>query len=101
LNSLCPKRRNQAIAPEHTSPIVFLCALPIRPHIRATPAAGLASESRFEIRQPYVIRPFITVDGCPMAAPKVRAIDHQAAHARGAHFGEGDFLKAESFEHVK
>jgi hypothetical protein len=76
---------------EHTSPFDFLCALPIRPRIRATPAASLAGKPRLDVRQPNIIRPSVAADRSPMAAMIVGTVDEQTAHPGGAHLGERDF----------
>jgi hypothetical protein len=73
--------------------------LPIGPHIRTFPAAGLTGESRLDVRQSDAIRPSISGDRGPMAAVVVGAIDQDAAHARGAHLGErGDFCTTTSWK---
>ena len=66
--------------------------LPIRPHIRTTPATRSAGELGLKIGQAHVICPSVAADGCPMAAVIVGAADHQAADPAGAHLGKGDFL---------
>ena len=64
----------------------------IRADISALPTAGLAGEAWLYVGQPNVIRPPFAADRGPMAALIIRAIDQQAANARGAHFAEGDLL---------
>jgi hypothetical protein len=66
----------------------------VRTYIRAAPAAGLTSKPRFQIRQADVIRPSVAADRRPMRAVIIGAINQESANARGAHFGEGDFLRA-------
>jgi hypothetical protein len=84
---------------EHTSPFDFLCALPIGPHIRAAPAASLAGKQRLQIGQSDIIRPLVAADRGPVRATIIGTIDHQAAHARGAHLGKGDLLRSFDFGH--
>ena len=60
---------------------ILLCALPIRPHLRTTPAAKLAGKSRLQIRQAHVIRPSFAADRSPMRAMVVGAAIQQPAHA--------------------
>jgi hypothetical protein len=71
---------------------IFFSRLPIRAHIRATPAASLAGKPRLEIGQADVIGPLVCIQRCPMAAVIVAAIDQQTANAGGAHLGKGDLL---------
>jgi hypothetical protein len=66
----------------------------IRPDISAPLTASLAGEARLDVGQRNVIRPPVTADRGPMAAPEIRAIDQETANAGRAHFGEGDFLLA-------
>ena len=67
-------------------PGIFLYALPIRPHIRAAPAASLAGKPRLQIGQAHLIRPSVAADRCPVAAVIIGAVDQEAAHIDGAHF---------------
>jgi hypothetical protein len=69
---------------------ICLDRMPIRPNVRAAPAARLASEPRLGVRQPAVIRPPVAADRRRMTAVIVRAIDQETANATGAHFGHGD-----------
>jgi hypothetical protein len=74
------------IGPLHFSsffvPLPFLLLpIEIRPDIRAPLAASLARKQGLDTGQPDVIR-------------------QQTAHARGAHFPEGDFLRAGEFGHA-
>jgi hypothetical protein len=64
----------------------------IRADISASLATSLAGEARLDVGQPDAIRPSVAADRGPMAAPEIRAIHQETANARGAHFGEGDFL---------
>jgi hypothetical protein len=64
---------------------------PFRPH--------LASEQRFDVGKPDVIRPSVAADRDRVAAPIIGAIDQETANAGGAHFGEGDLL-AGGFGHA-
>ena len=73
-----------------------LLPIPIEvwPDVGTQGAASLANESRFKVGQPNVARPSVAADRGPMAAP-IRAIDQQAANARGAHLSQGDLLVSE------
>jgi len=62
----------------------------VRPHIRATMAAGATDESRLYIGQPGIIRPAVAIDRERMAAAVVSAIDQQPTDALFAHVGKGD-----------
>jgi hypothetical protein len=53
-----------------------------------------------DIRQPSAIWPTVAADPCPMAALVIGAVDQEAAHASGAHLGEGDFLAGEGGVHA-
>jgi hypothetical protein len=64
------------------------------PAYRAAPAASLTDEQRFKIGNPDVIRPSIAADRCVVTAMIIGTIDQEAANASGAHFCEGDFLRA-------
>ena len=75
---------------------IFFNRFPIGPHIGATPAASLAGKPRLQIGQADGIRKSVAADRGPMGATIVRAVDQKAAHPGGAHFGEGDFLRASS-----
>jgi hypothetical protein len=66
----------------------------IRAYISAATAASLTGKPRLQIGQPDVIRPPVAADRRPMRAVIVRAVDQQAANARGAHFGQSYFLRA-------
>jgi len=72
----------------------------IGPNIRTSRAARLANKSRLEIRQPGIIGPSIAVDRQRMAAAIVGAIYQKAANAGGAHFCEGNFLRAGKRRHA-
>jgi len=62
------------------------------PDITATMAAYLAHEPRLEIGRPDMIRPLVCADRDRMTAMIVGKIKQDTAHARGAHFAEGDLL---------
>jgi len=49
---------------------IFLCTLPIGPHIGTTPAASLAGKSLLKIRQPDIIGPSIAADRSPESKRK-------------------------------
>jgi len=66
----------------------------VRANISALPTARSAGKPVLQIGQPEIIRPSITAYRGPMGAPKIRAIDQQAANTCRAHLGEGDFLAA-------
>ena len=68
--------------------------MPVRSDVGTSPAATLASEPGFDVREPDIIGPSVATDRRPMAAVIVGAIDQEAANASGAHFGEGDLLRA-------
>jgi hypothetical protein len=72
----------------------------VRPDVGALPAAGLTSEQGFDIGQPDIIGPSIGADRGRMAAMIVRAIDQETAHARRAHFSEGNLLRAREGGHA-
>ena len=73
----------------------------VRPHIRATMAAGATDETRFNVGQPEIIGPAVTVDGNRMAATVISAIDQQPTDALGTHVSEGDFLRADWLGHSR
>jgi hypothetical protein len=73
--------------------------LPIGPDIGAAAAARRAGEATLEIGEPDIVRPFVGADRRDVAALLVGAVDQDAAHAGGAHLGEGNFLAGE-FGHV-
>jgi hypothetical protein len=85
--SLTNLRKLQTIAHRSDG---YLIPIKIRPHVGAAMAACLAGEARFNIGE--IIRPPIPADRERVAAPIIRAIDQEAAHAHVAHFGEGDFF---------
>jgi hypothetical protein len=66
----------------------------IRPDVGASLAAGLADEARLQIGEPDVIRPWVCADRYRVAVAIICAIDQETVHARGAHFAEGNFLRA-------
>ena len=66
----------------------------IRPDIGTALATRRANELAFDIRQPDIIGPFVGAERHGMAASVVGAEHHDAAHARCAHFAEGDLLRA-------
>jgi hypothetical protein len=66
------------------------------PYVGALRAASLAGKPRLQIGQADGIRKSVAADRGPMGATIVRAVDQKAAHPGGAHFGEGDFLRASS-----
>ena len=51
-------------------------------------AASPTHEQRLKVGKPDIIRPSITTDCGPMAAPIIRAVNQQAVNASG--LGEGD-----------
>ena len=64
----------------------------MRPHVGAAPAAASQMETHLVTGQPNVVRPSIAADRRAVATTKIRAVDQEAAHAGGAHLGEGDLL---------
>jgi hypothetical protein len=54
-----------------------LVSMKIRPDVRATMAAGSASEAGLKIAQPEIVRPLVPADGDGMAALVIAAIDQQ------------------------
>jgi hypothetical protein len=66
--------------------------MPVRSDVGTSPAAGLAREPGFDVREPDIIGPSVAADRRPMAAAIIGAIDQEAANAPGAHFSECDFL---------
>ncbi len=66
--------------------------------IRLSPFRQEHAPGRLEIGP--VIKPSIRADRDRMAAVKVLAIDEDAAHAGGAHFAEGDLLRAGEVSHA-
>jgi hypothetical protein len=58
----------------------------ILPHVRASLAAGFAHEPCFQIGEPDVIGPAVSVDLAMMGALVVAAIDQQPTHAAFAAF---------------
>jgi hypothetical protein len=71
-----------------------LVPIRITPDIGTTLATRRANEPVLDIRQPNVIRPAITVHRDIVAATVVLTKDQEPAHALGAEFGKGDFLRA-------
>lgn len=63
----------------------------LRPHFRATFAAGGADEVRLDIRQPDMVGPAIRVDLGRVAATIIAAVNQHVADAAATHFAEGDF----------
>jgi hypothetical protein len=49
-------------------------------------------ETHLVTGQPNVVRRSIAADRSVVATTKIRAVDQEAAHAGGAHLGEGDLL---------
>jgi hypothetical protein len=68
---------------------LLLFRFEIRPHVGATMAAGLANETRLNIRQPHVVGPSVGAER-DRVVHVIRAINQDAAHA---HVAEGDFLR--------
>jgi hypothetical protein len=71
-----------------------LLPIEVGPDISAAPAASLADETRLDIGKTDVIRPSIAVDRRHVTTAIIGAIDQETANASGAHFCEGDFLRA-------
>ena len=65
---------------ENRRPLLFR-PIEIRAHVRAFLAASLTGEAGLDVGQPNIIRPTVAVDRGPMAAPEIRATDHEAANA--------------------
>ena len=77
----------------------FFFPMEIWADIRTAAAASLTGKPRLEIGKPDVIGPSIAVDRCVVAAAEIRAVDQETTNARGAHFGEGDFLSDDRGPH--
>ena len=73
-----------------------LAPIEIRPHARATLAAGSAHKPRFDIGQSDIIRPVVAADRDRVATSVVGAIDDQPAHTALAHLGERDLFGGRS-----
>ncbi len=85
-------------------PDAVLASLPTK--MRPRPRSFLARRfptSRMrvciEIGKPDVVGPSIAVDRGVVAAAEIRAVDQVTTNARGAHFGEGDFLSDDRGPH--
>ena len=72
----------------------WLVPIRITPDVGTTLAAGRANEPVLDIRQPNAIWLSITAHPDIVAATIVLTKDQEPAHAGGAHFGKGDFLRA-------
>ena len=64
----------------------------LRPHVRATLAAACIGEVGFDVGQPDMIRPAVSVGLDVVAAAVIAAIDQHVADAGGAQLAEGDLL---------
>jgi hypothetical protein len=74
--------------------------MPVRSDVGTPPAATLAGEPGFDVREPDIIAPSVAADRRPMAALIIGAIDQETANAAGTHFSEGDFLAGEGGGHL-
>jgi hypothetical protein len=64
----------------------------LRPHLGAALAAACAGKARFDVREPDIISPTVSIGLDAVRTAVIATIDQDIAHAAGAHLAEGDFV---------
>jgi hypothetical protein len=66
----------------------------LRPHVVTAAAADLTDKPVLDVEQPDIVAPAAGVRFDVVGAAMIASVDQPIAYAGGAHFAEGDLLRA-------